>query len=112
MTLTFRIIWIYQLIHHWLSFPWSNIHPIWLSPTNDLKFDDYRYQINLVSIVNLPLLIIKFSFICEGQSYGGPYSNFTVSAQAIILYNEFENHDFKIVLPHLPGASELIAVII
>ena len=32
---------------------------------------------------------------------------FTVSAQAIILYNEFENYTFKL-LPQFPGANELI----
>ena len=64
----FRIIWIYQCICQRLSLPLYHTHPTWLSLTNELKFDDYRYQINSLSLINLLLLIIKFSFICEGQS--------------------------------------------
>ena len=32
-----------------------------------IKFDDQCYQINLLSVINLLLLVIKFSFICEGK---------------------------------------------
>ena len=39
-----------------------------------------------------------------------PESNFTASTQATNLFNEFENYTFKIVLPHLLGANELILV--
>ena len=39
-TQTFCIIWGYQLIRQRLSFPLYNTHPTWLSPTNELKFDD------------------------------------------------------------------------
>ena len=67
-TLKFRIIWIYQYICQRLSLPLYNTHPAWLSLTNELKFVDYRHQINSLSLVNLLLLINKFSFICEGQS--------------------------------------------
>ena len=35
-------------------------------------------------------------------------SNFTPSAQVIILYNEFENYTFKKSLPCLPGVNELM----
>ena len=47
--------------------PLYNAHLTWLSLTNELKFDDYLYQINLLSLVNLLFLIIKFWFICERQ---------------------------------------------
>ena len=57
---TFLIIWIYQSNRQWLSFPSYNARTTW-------KYDDKRYQINSLSLVNLVLLIIKFSFICEGQ---------------------------------------------
>ena len=32
-----------------------------------IQFEDYRYQINLLLVVNLLLLHIKFPFTCEGQ---------------------------------------------
>ena len=67
-TLTVCIIWIYSSICQPLSSPLYNTHPTWLSLTNELKFVDKRHQINSLSLVNLLLLINKFSFICEGQS--------------------------------------------
>ena len=36
-----------------------------------------------------------------------PESNFTLSVQATVIYNEFENYILKL-LPHLPGAHEKI----
>ena len=39
-TLTFRIIWIYQLIRQQLSFPLYKRHPTWFSLLNDLKFNE------------------------------------------------------------------------
>ena len=69
-TMTFRTVWIYQLIGQRLSLPSYNTHPTWLSFTNELKFDDELDQINSLSLVNL-LLLIKLSFICEGQPYIG-----------------------------------------
>ena len=65
-TLTFRIIWIHQSICKRLPLPLYNTHPTWLSLLNERKCVDWRHQIN--SLVNLLLLINKFSFICEGQS--------------------------------------------
>ena len=40
-----------------------------------------------------------------------PEGNFRVSAKATILYNEFENYASKL-LPHLPGANELILCVL
>ena len=51
-----------------LSLPLYDTHPTWLSLTNELNFDDKHHQINSLLLVNLPLLINKFSFIFEGQS--------------------------------------------
>ena len=65
--LTFYIIWIYQFICQRLSFPLYDTHSTWLSLTNEPKFNDYRYQINSLSFVNLLLLIIKFAISCEGK---------------------------------------------
>ena len=59
--------WYCQLILQRVSFPLYNTHPTWLSLTHELKFDDCRYQINSLMFVNLLLLIINFSFICEEQ---------------------------------------------
>ena len=39
-TLTFRIIWIHQLIFQQSSLPLYNTHPTWLSLTNELIFND------------------------------------------------------------------------
>ena len=67
-TLSFCIICIHQLIHQRLFLSLYNTHPTWLSLTNELKFDEH-YQINLLSLINLLLLIIKFAFNCEGRPY-------------------------------------------
>ena len=45
-------------------------------------------------------------FLTSSVLWHSPKSNFTASAQATILYNEFEN-DMKW-LPHLPGTNELM----
>ena len=62
-TLTFRIIRFYKSIRQRLSFLLYNIHPTWLSLTNEIKFDD-----KLGIVRYLLLLIIKCPFICEWQS--------------------------------------------
>ena len=61
--ITFRIIWIYQSICQRLSLPLYNTHPIWLSLSMNLLI-----SVTKLSLVNLLLLINKFSFFCEGQS--------------------------------------------
>ena len=68
LVLKMSIVWIYQVIRQRLSLQLYIIHPAWLPLTNQLKFDDWCYQINSLSLINLLLLIIKWSFICEGQS--------------------------------------------
>ena len=45
-------------------------------------------------------------FLINEVLWNSAESNFTASAPAIILYDEFDNYTFKI-LPHLPGANEL-----
>ena len=67
-TLTFRIIWSYQSIFQRVSLSLCTTHPAWRLVTNELDFYYYRHQINSLSLVNLLLLINKFSFICEWQS--------------------------------------------
>ena len=66
-TPTRRVIWVYQLILRFLSLPLYDRDPTWFFLANELKFDDKCYRINSLSLINLRLLIIKFSSICEGQ---------------------------------------------
>ena len=49
-TMTFRTVWIHQLIGQRLSLPSYDTHPTWLSLTNKLKFDDELDQINQIVV--------------------------------------------------------------
>ena len=61
------IIWIFKFFANGYHFHNINIKSGLLSLTNEVKFEASYYQINLLMLVNLLMLSIKFLFICDGQ---------------------------------------------
>ena len=79
-----------------LSLPLYDTHPTWLSLTNELQFVDLRHQINSLSLVNLLLLINKFSFICEGQSCRIRITSLSLQAHTTRFWISFEIFNAKL----------------